>query len=115
MRIIFVTHYFPPAIGTPQVRLFSCIGAGWLLGRLKDAQLAVEIWDLWTAIFTLLGPVLRLTRIGEVLTCDDVSALTEALRRALGRLGDSEVSEQVRRHVAQYSIDIGAVGFEQAA
>ena len=53
--------------------------------------------------------------IGEVFPCGDVTALTEALRRALGRLGDPEVSEQVRRRVAQYSIDIAAVGFEQAA
>ena len=53
--------------------------------------------------------------IGEVFPCGDVTALTEALRRALGRLGDPEVGEQMRRHVARYSIDITAVGFEQAA
>lgn len=53
--------------------------------------------------------------VGEVFPCGDVTALTETLRRALGRIGDPEVSEQVRRRVAQYSIDIAAVGFEQAA
>ena len=53
--------------------------------------------------------------IGEVFPCGDVTALTEALRRALGRLGDQGVTEQVRRRVAQYSIDIAAAGFEQAA
>ena len=53
--------------------------------------------------------------IGEVFPWGDVTALTEALRRALGRLGDPEVSDQVRRRVARYSIDITAAGFEQAA
>ena len=53
--------------------------------------------------------------IGEIFPCGDVTALTEALRRALGRLGDPEVSEQVRRRIAQYSIDIAAAGVEQAA
>ncbi len=53
--------------------------------------------------------------IGEIFPCGDVTALTQALRRALGRLGDPEVSEQVRRRVARYSIDIAAAGFEQAA
>ena len=52
--------------------------------------------------------------IGEVFACGDITALTEALRRALGSLGDPEVSERVRRRVAQYSIDIAAAGFEQA-
>jgi glycosyltransferase involved in cell wall biosynthesis len=53
--------------------------------------------------------------IGEVFPWGDVTALTEALRRALGRLGDPEVSDRVRRRVARYSIDIAAAGFEQAA
>jgi glycosyltransferase involved in cell wall biosynthesis len=53
--------------------------------------------------------------IGEIFPCGDVTALTEALRRALGRVGDPEVSEQLHRRVARYSIDIAAVGFEQAA
>jgi glycosyltransferase involved in cell wall biosynthesis len=53
--------------------------------------------------------------IGEVFPWGDVTALTEALRRALGRLGDPEVSDQVRRRVAGYSIDIAAAGFEEAA
>ena len=53
--------------------------------------------------------------IGEVFPCGDVTALTEALRRALGRLGDPGISDQVRRRVARYSIDITAAGFEQAA
>ena len=34
---------------------FFSIGAGWLLARLKRAQLVVEIRDLWPAIFTELG------------------------------------------------------------
>jgi len=53
--------------------------------------------------------------IGEVFPWGDVTALTEALRRALGRLGDPEVGDQVRRRVARYSIDIAAAGFEEAA
>ena len=53
--------------------------------------------------------------VGEVFPSGDVNALTEALRRALGRLGDPEVSDQVRRRVARYSIDITAAGYEQAA
>jgi glycosyltransferase involved in cell wall biosynthesis len=53
--------------------------------------------------------------IGEVFPCGDVTALAEALRRALGRLGDPEVSDRVRRRVARYSIDIAAAGFEEAA
>jgi glycosyltransferase involved in cell wall biosynthesis len=53
--------------------------------------------------------------IGEIFPCGDVTALTEALRRVVGRLGDPEAGEQVRRRVAQYSIDIAAAGFEQAA
>jgi glycosyltransferase involved in cell wall biosynthesis len=53
--------------------------------------------------------------VGEIFPCGDVTALTEALRRALGRVGDPEVSEQLHRRVARYSIDIAAVGFERAA
>ena len=53
--------------------------------------------------------------IGEVYPCGDVIALTEALRRALGRLADAEVGDQVRRRVAGYSIDVTAAGFEQGA
>ncbi|MGH3217618.1 MAG: glycosyltransferase [Streptosporangiaceae bacterium] len=53
--------------------------------------------------------------IGEVYPCGDVTALTEALRCALGRVGNPEVSDQVRRRVARYSVDVTAVGFEQAA
>jgi glycosyltransferase involved in cell wall biosynthesis len=53
--------------------------------------------------------------IGEVFPCGDVTALTEALRRALRRLGDPELSDQVRRRVARYSIEIAAAGFEEAA
>lgn len=53
--------------------------------------------------------------IGEVYPCGDVAALAEALRRALRRLGDPEVSDQVRRRVARHGIDLTAAGFEQAA
>ena len=53
--------------------------------------------------------------IGEVYPRGDVTALTEALRRVLGRLADGEVRDQVRRRVARYSIDVAAAGFEQAA
>jgi len=52
--------------------------------------------------------------VGEIFAWGDVAALTEALRRALGRLGDPEASDQARRRVAQYSIDIAAAGFEEA-
>jgi glycosyltransferase involved in cell wall biosynthesis len=53
--------------------------------------------------------------VGEIFPCGDVTALTEALRCALGRVGDPEVSEQLHRRVARYSIDIAAAGFERAA
>jgi glycosyltransferase involved in cell wall biosynthesis len=53
--------------------------------------------------------------IGEVYPRGDVTALTEALRRVLGRLADGEVKDKMRRRVARYSVDVTAVGFEQAA
>lgn len=52
--------------------------------------------------------------VGEVYPCGDVPALAEALRRALARLGNPEVRDQVRQRVARYSIGATAVGFEQA-
>jgi glycosyltransferase involved in cell wall biosynthesis len=53
--------------------------------------------------------------IGEIFPRRDVAALAEALGRALGRIGDPAVIERMRQRVAQYGIDVAAVGFEQAA
>jgi glycosyltransferase involved in cell wall biosynthesis len=52
--------------------------------------------------------------IGEIFPRRDVAALAEALGRALGRIGDPAVIERMRQRVAQYGIDVAAVGFEQA-
>jgi glycosyltransferase involved in cell wall biosynthesis len=53
--------------------------------------------------------------LGEIFPCGDIAALTEALRRALGRFRDPGLGAQVRARVAGYSIDVAAAGFEQAA
>jgi glycosyltransferase involved in cell wall biosynthesis len=53
--------------------------------------------------------------IGEVYPCGDVTALAVALSRALARVDEPDIRYQVRRHVARYSLDFTAVGFEEAA
>jgi glycosyltransferase involved in cell wall biosynthesis len=52
--------------------------------------------------------------LGEVYPSGDVAALTAALRRGLGRLGDPGLAGSLRQRVAEYSIDATAAGFEQA-
>ena len=56
---------------------FFSIGAGWLLARLKRAQLVVEIRDLWPAIFTELG-VLTNRRVIQILERLELAAYAAA-------------------------------------
>ncbi len=53
--------------------------------------------------------------IGEVYPCGDVPALAAALDRALARATLPETRAMVRKHVARYSLESTAVGFEQGA
>lgn len=52
--------------------------------------------------------------IGEVYPCGDVTALAKALSRALVKTEDPKIRERVRQHVARYSLDTTAAGFEEA-
>jgi glycosyltransferase involved in cell wall biosynthesis len=52
---------------------------------------------------------------GEVYPCGDVTRLAAALDRALVRVKDPEIRDQARVHVARYSLERTAVGFEEAA
>ena len=54
------------------------------------------------------------TGIGEVFPCGDVPSLAGALGRALARLSDPGIRDQVRQHVERYSIEHTAEGYEQA-
>ncbi len=53
--------------------------------------------------------------VGEIYPCGDVSALTAALARALGRTQDPRLATELRQHVARYSVAVTAAGFEYAA
>lgn len=53
--------------------------------------------------------------VGEVYPCGNIASLTAALSRALARVEDPETRGRVRQHVARYSLDRTAAGFEQAA
>lgn len=53
--------------------------------------------------------------IGEIYRCGDVAGLAAALRRAIKKLSDPSTRETVKRHVARYSLEHTAHGFEQAA
>jgi glycosyltransferase involved in cell wall biosynthesis len=53
--------------------------------------------------------------LGEVYPCGDISALTAALRRALDRAGDPQVSARLRERVTRYGVDTTVAGFEYAA
>lgn len=53
--------------------------------------------------------------VGEVYRCGDIAALAEALRRGLARIKDPRSRAMVQQHVAHYSPDITAAGFEEAA
>jgi glycosyltransferase involved in cell wall biosynthesis len=52
---------------------------------------------------------------GEVFRCGDVADLTGALSRAVEALRDTAVRERMRKHVARYSLERTADGFERAA
>jgi glycosyltransferase involved in cell wall biosynthesis len=51
---------------------------------------------------------------GEVFRCGDVLDLADALNRALARVREPQIREQVRMHVARYSLQHTAEGFERA-
>jgi glycosyltransferase involved in cell wall biosynthesis len=53
--------------------------------------------------------------VGEVYPCGDVTALVAALGRALTCARDSRTRGRVKRHVARFSLDRTALGFETAA
>ena len=52
--------------------------------------------------------------VGEVYSCGDIEALSVALSRALVRVKDPGVRDQVRRHAARYSLEYTCLGFEKA-
>ena len=53
--------------------------------------------------------------VGEVYPCGDVTALVGALGRALTCAKDPRTRGRVKRHVARFSLDRTALGFETAA
>jgi glycosyltransferase involved in cell wall biosynthesis len=53
--------------------------------------------------------------IGEVYPCGDIPGLAESLNRALIRIKEPGIREQIKHHVARYSLHHTAIGFEQAA
>jgi glycosyltransferase involved in cell wall biosynthesis len=53
--------------------------------------------------------------VGEVFRCRDVADLTAALGRAVAEVRDTAVRDRVRKHVARYSLERTAEGFEQSA
>jgi glycosyltransferase involved in cell wall biosynthesis len=53
--------------------------------------------------------------VGEVYPCGDIPALTAAVTHALVQIKDPGVRRRMRQHVARYSIDATADGFEKAA
>jgi glycosyltransferase involved in cell wall biosynthesis len=53
--------------------------------------------------------------MGEIYSCGDVADLAQALSRALERVADPAIRRLVRKHVARYSLDRTAEGFEEAA
>lgn len=52
--------------------------------------------------------------IGEIYPWGNVEALSAALSRALGRLGDQRLTAQLHDRVSRYAITATAAGFEQA-
>ena len=53
--------------------------------------------------------------VGEIYSCGDVTALVRALSRALVSARDPRTHDRVKRHVARFSLDRTATGFEAAA
>jgi glycosyltransferase involved in cell wall biosynthesis len=60
------------------------------------------------------GPDL-VRNVGEIYRCGDIAGLAAALSRALVTIKDPGTRERMRRHVARYSLERTAAGFEQAA
>jgi len=52
--------------------------------------------------------------VGEIYPCGNVGNLATALTRALEQANDPGTRDRVRRHVARYSLEQTAIGFEQA-
>ena len=52
--------------------------------------------------------------LGEIYPCGDIAALAAALRRALSRVGDPGQADRLRQRVAEYGIEVTALGFERA-
>jgi glycosyltransferase involved in cell wall biosynthesis len=52
--------------------------------------------------------------VGEVYPCGNVAELKAALGRAVTRLADPGLRDRVRQHVARYSLERTAVGYEEA-
>jgi glycosyltransferase involved in cell wall biosynthesis len=53
--------------------------------------------------------------VGLVYPCGDIRGLSDALSRALERIKDPATRELAQRHVARYSLERTALGFEEAA
>lgn len=53
--------------------------------------------------------------VGEIYKCGDITDLASAIQRALERSKEPSTHEQIRQRVAQYSLDMTAIGFEEAA
>jgi glycosyltransferase involved in cell wall biosynthesis len=53
--------------------------------------------------------------VGEVFPCGDVNSLAAALSRCLERIRKPGTRDVVRQHVARYSLDRTAIGYEQGA
>ncbi len=53
--------------------------------------------------------------VGEIYPCGDVASLAAALARALKRVKNPQTRTQMRQHMARYSLDRTAEGFEEAA
>jgi hypothetical protein len=53
--------------------------------------------------------------VGHVYPCGDIRGLASALSQALERTKDPETRSLAQRHVARYSLNRTALGFEAAA
>lgn len=53
--------------------------------------------------------------LGEVFSCGDIAGLVAALGRALARIEEPDIRDQVRKHAAPYSLVHTAIGYERGA
>jgi glycosyltransferase involved in cell wall biosynthesis len=53
--------------------------------------------------------------VGEIYPCGDVESLAAALSRSLERIKKPETRDLMRQHVARYSLNRTAIGYEQGA